>query len=136
MKTFIQIKDGVGFAYVNTIGETDGVEVEFGTGEEYLNKSYANNTWGDTAPFIWFAEINHNGSILELRKTRFISDVGNNPIITPDISPAAKWVNGQWVEPVIIIPEEPQPAITAPSTEGSVDETAQTNAETTGDTIQ
>lgn len=135
MKTFIQLKDSIGFASVNTEGETEGIEVEFGTGEAYLNKSYANNQWGDVAPLIWYAELNYDGSIIELRKTRFISEIGNNPIITPDVSLAAKWINGQWVEPVIIIPEEPQPAITAPNSEGSVNEDVQENVETPGDTV-
>jgi len=41
MKTFVQLKDGVGFAYVNTAGETDGIEVQYGTGEEYINKTHS-----------------------------------------------------------------------------------------------
>lgn len=109
MKTFIQLKDGVGFAVVNTAGETDGIEVDFGTGEQYLKKTYNNGEWQD-APLLWFAEINNDGSIIEIRKTYFSSDIGDNPILTPDISPNAKWINGKWINPVFIEPvPEPTP---------------------------
>jgi len=98
MKTFVQLKDGVGFAYVNTAGETDGIEVQYGTGEEYINKTHSDGVWND-APLIWYAEINYDGTIIEIKKTRFISEVGTNPILTPDIKANFKWLNGEWINP-------------------------------------
>jgi hypothetical protein len=29
MKTYVQLKDGIGFAFVNTDGDVEGIEVEF-----------------------------------------------------------------------------------------------------------
>lgn len=150
MKTYVQLKDSIGFAYVNTENETDGIEVPFGEGDEYIFRLYTNGEWGEKAPLIWFAEINYDGSIIELRKTRFISEVGDNPIITPDIKMTSKWINGEWVQPPTVIlhrPEDnasipkdnailPEEATDTYSTEGSVDETTQTDSQDTGDPIQ
>lgn len=97
MRTFVQLKDNVGFATVNTEGETEGIEVEFGTGEEYLKKVYNNGAW-EPAPLIWFAEIGYDGNIIEIRRTYYSSEVGDNPIITPDIKSNAKWINNEWVQ--------------------------------------
>lgn len=97
MRTFVQLKDGIGFATVNTDGETEGIEVEFGQGENFLKKAYNNGSW-DPAPLIWFAEIGYDGSIIEIRRTYFPSEVGDNPILTPDIKPSAKWINNEWVQ--------------------------------------
>lgn len=98
MKTFIQLKDGIGFVCVNTSGETEGIEVPYGTGENYLNKAYINQEWVD-APLISFAEVNNNGSIIEIRRTRFISEVGNNPILTEEVKSNFRWVDGKWLDP-------------------------------------
>ena len=107
MRTFVQLKDGIGFATVNTEGETDGIEVEFGQGENYLKKIYNDGNW-EPAPLIWFAEINYDGSIIEIRRTYYPSEVGDNPILTPDIKSSARWVNNEWVqeqhvEPISVI---------------------------------
>ena len=112
MRTFVQLKDGIGFAFVNTTGETDGIEVASGTGEQYLTKKYENGVWSD-APVIWFAEINNDGNIIELKKTFFSSEIGNLPILTPDVKPTSRWVNGAWehvidVEPIVPAIEAPQ----------------------------
>lgn len=99
MKTFVQLKDSIGFAYVNTVGDTEGIEVPYGTGEQYLNKMYSKGEWID-APLIWFAEINYDGTIIEIKRTRFSSEIGNNPIITPEVKPNFKWIDGSWVDPL------------------------------------
>ena len=57
MRTFIQLKDNVGFAVINTAGETEGIEVSFGTGDDYLGKVYNNGSWS-VAPTIKYAIIN------------------------------------------------------------------------------
>jgi hypothetical protein len=101
MRTFVQLKDGVGFAVVNTEGYTEGIEVDPGAGEQYLHKTYADGVWSD-ASLIWYAEINYNGSIMEIKKTYFSSEVGENPIFSFDISPTARWVNNEWVDSEIL----------------------------------
>ena len=68
MRTFVQLKDGVGFAFVNTTESVDGIEVEAGSGDQYLKKVYNDGEWSD-APLIWFAEIGYDGSIIEIKKT-------------------------------------------------------------------
>lgn len=127
MRTFVQLKDGVGFAVVNTPNETAGIEVELGTGEQYLNKFYDNNKWTD-APLIWFAEIGHDGSILEFKKTYFVSEIGNAPILTPDVKPSAKWLNGAWVNPPVV-------ELFADPMVDSVQPVGETNIENAGDTV-
>jgi hypothetical protein len=135
MRTFIQLKDGIGWASVNTTGEIEGaIEVDSGTGEQYIKKAYNNGEWSD-APLLWFAEIGYDGSIIEVRKTYFASEIGDNPILTPDIKPDAKWLNGEWVnsvfiEPAVFIASVSQPVIDSPeATTGDMDN------ENAGDTV-
>jgi hypothetical protein len=105
MRTFIQLKDGIGWASVNTTGEVEGsIEVESGTGDFYIKKKYEDGVWSE-ANIIKFAEINEDGSIIEIRRTYFLSEV-NGPIMNLDTKNSSKWVNGQWVnqpflEPVV-----------------------------------
>ena len=109
MRTFVQLKDGVGFAAVNTPESVDGIEVEAGSGDQYLKKVYNDGEWSD-APLIWFAEIGYDGSIIEIKKTYFSSEVGSNPILTPDIKPDAKWLDGKWENPGLVelfVPYDP-----------------------------
>lgn len=127
MKTFVQLKDGIGFAVVNTTGETEGIEVAYGTGEQYLKKTYKNGKW-ELADLIWFAEISYDGSIIEIRKTYYPSEVGDNPILTPDITSDSKYINGEWHKPLPVSPPE---QIALPDTTNEEDGLD----ETTGDTI-
>ena len=102
MKTFIQLKDNVGFAFVNTSGETDGIEIPFGTGESYLEKVYDNGSWS-VAPTIKYAIIDEFGKIVEIRQTKFISEVGPWPQWNIEIPTYFKWSNGEWIDPTPII---------------------------------
>lgn len=96
MRTFIQLKDGIGWATVNTPGEIEGaIEVESGTGDFYINKKYENGVWSE-ANLIKFAEINVDGSILEVKRTYYSSDV-NGVIMNEDTSVTDKFINGVWV---------------------------------------
>jgi hypothetical protein len=102
MKTFIQLKDGIGWAFVNTVDKIDGaIEVENGTGDFYLKKKYENGVWSD-ADLIKFAEINEDGEIIEIKRTYFISEV-NGPVLNPDTKNTSKWINNSWVtlEPIM-----------------------------------
>jgi len=108
MRTFIQLKDGIAFAFVNTDGEIQGgIEIENGTGEFYINKSYSNGSWSDSvAPLICYAEVLENGTIVEIKRTRFASAV-DGPVMNSDTGPNHKWINNAWVAPPIeVVPVE------------------------------
>jgi hypothetical protein len=112
MKTFIQLKDNVGFAFVNTSGETEGIEVPFGTGEDYLEKTYDDGSWS-VAPTIKYAVVDEFGNILEIRQTKFISQVGPWPQWNTDIPTYFKWIDGAWTDTTPIIDTTPiDPIIT------------------------
>lgn len=111
MRTFIQLKDGIGWASVNTTGEIENaIEVESGTGDFYIKKKYENGVWSE-ADIIKFAEINDDGSIIEIRRTYFSSEV-TGPIMLQDTKNDSKWIDGAWVNSEIILPIE-QPVITS-----------------------
>ena len=96
MRTFIQLKDGIGWASVNTPGEIDGaIEVESGTGDFYIKKKYEDGVWS-TADIIKFADINDDGSIIEIRRTYFSSEV-TGPIMLEETKADSKWIDGAWV---------------------------------------
>lgn len=101
MKTFIQLKDGIGWAFVNTDGNIEGaIEVEFNSGESYIKKKYENGVWLDSE-VIRYAEVNENGNIIEIKRTNFPSDV-SGPIMESEITAAHTWVDGAWVAPEVI----------------------------------
>jgi hypothetical protein len=100
MKTFIQLKDGIGFACVTTPGETTGIEVNSENPDFFINKKYENGEWVE-APIILYAIVNSKGKITEIKNTVFPSIVGNNPIIDEDINPESIWDGSQWVLPTI-----------------------------------
>lgn len=112
MRTFIQLKDSIGFAIVNTAGETDGIEVAFGSGDEYIGKLYSDGYWS-VAPTIKYAIVDENGNIIEIRQTKFYSDLGPWPEWNSEIPVTWKWIGGSWVDPTPVVeipaPEEPAP---------------------------
>lgn len=124
MRTFIQLKDGIGWASVNTTSEIEGaIEVDSGTGDFYIKKKYDNGVWSD-AELIKFAEINEDGDIVEIKRTYFSSEV-DGPIMDSDTKPNYKWIDGAWVEPVIYVEPAPQAMIESPQIveEQNVEET-------------
>jgi hypothetical protein len=103
MRTFIQLKDEIGWASINTTGEIEGaIEVESGTGDFYIKKKYKDGVWLE-ADIIKFAEINEEGSIIEIHRTYFSSEV-NGPIINLDTKNSSRWIDGKWVNPSFIEP--------------------------------
>ena len=103
MRTFIQLKDGIGWASVNTTGEIEGaIEVENGTGDFYIKKKYENGVWSD-ADIIKFAEINDDGYIIEIHRTYFPSEV-NGPIMLQETKNDSRWINGVWVNQETVLP--------------------------------
>jgi|LakMenEpi03Aug12_release.lakeMendotaPanAssembly.Ray.scaffolds.fasta_scaffold85796_4 hypothetical protein len=75
MKTFVQLKDGIGWASVNTNGEVEGsIEVEYGTGDSYIGKKYENNSWSD-ADLIRYSVLDADENVIEVRQTYYSSEV-------------------------------------------------------------
>jgi hypothetical protein len=112
MRTFIQLRDSIGYATVITpAGEpdhtvtpedTNAIEVFTDNPDQFLNKKYnaESNSWSDS-PLITYAIVADDGSILEIRNTYFNFDI-KGPVIETDISLNSKWVNNQWLEPTNI----------------------------------
>ena len=116
MRTFIQLKDKIGYATVNTMGEPDHsvtpndttvVEVFTDNPEQFLYKTYnlETNTWTDT-PIIKYAIVDENGFIVEFKSTVFQSEIKNNPIIDLKITGSYKWNGTSWINPEDILHTE------------------------------
>ena len=113
MRTFIQLRDGIGYAVINTEGEPDhsntpshttSIEVFTDNPEKLIRKKYNQETkeWSD-APVIRFAEYNENGDLLEIRRTVFVHEIPDNSAIMPDKANGLwKFINGDWVSPEVI----------------------------------
>ena len=125
MRTFIQLRDGIAYAVINTTGEPDhsttpdhttAVEVFTAEPDQFLRKAYnaETGTWYD-APIIRFAEYNENGDLIEIRRTVFAHEIPNNAAVMPDEADGSwKFIDGAWVEPIIYIEPEPQAMIESP----------------------
>jgi hypothetical protein len=98
MKTFIQLKDNIGFAYIDTEKETEGIEVSFGSGNDYICKEYNNGVW-TPAELLKYAFVDKDGRIIETRKTYFPSEIGENPIISIDTPHNFVWNGLSWSAP-------------------------------------
>lgn len=123
MRTFIQLRDGIGFASLMTPkGEPDHtvtpdhttvVEVFTDNPNQFIKMKYdlATNTWSD-APVKRFAEINQQGEIIEIRRTVFDHEIDDDTkLMTDDITSLHKWVDGAWVLNYIEPVEQPEPVI-------------------------
>ena len=103
MRTFIQLKNNVGFATINinegepdhsvTPEDTTAIEVFTDNPEQFLKKIYNSetNSWTD-APVYSYAEINNSGDIIEIKRTVFVNEF-SGPLYTDECSPLSKWVN-------------------------------------------
>jgi hypothetical protein len=102
MKTFIQLKDDVTFAYVSSDRFVDNsIEVD-GNGNDYINKKFVNGQWID-APLIRYAILDKNNIVVQIEKTYFSSEVGNNPIIEDeDIDVLWSWDGINFNPPVTL----------------------------------
>jgi hypothetical protein len=109
MRTFIQLRDGIGYATLSTpAGEPDhsvtpdhttAIEVFTDNADQFIGKQYNAETksWSDAEVLFW-AEIAHNGAIMQINKTVFQHEV-NGPLLTPEVESHWKWVDGEWVAP-------------------------------------
>lgn len=133
MRTFIQLRNNVGFAVLHTAGgepdhsvtpdHTTAIEV---TGHEnpdsLIRKKYdeETKTWSD-APVFRIADINHLGDILEIRRTVYEHEIDADTILMPDEADHLwHYIDGNWVAPVVAIQDAwpPVEVIDAPSQEG------------------
>jgi hypothetical protein len=118
MRTFIQLRDGIGYATIVTpTGEPDhtvtpdhttAIEVFTENPDEFLNKKYDPETksWSN-APIIRWAEVNENGVPVEIHRTVFAHQVSDTSLIMPDEANGLwKLIDGEWLAPVIYVPSE------------------------------
>jgi hypothetical protein len=112
MRTFIQLRDGVGFATIVTPdGEPDhtvtpdhttAVEVETENPDQFINMKYNETTKSWSEPeLIYYAVCDKDGNIIEIRKTYFIHETEGYGILTSEVKSDWKWINGEWVAPYI-----------------------------------
>jgi hypothetical protein len=101
MKTFIQLKDGIGWASVNTVGEIPGaIDITGKNPDDFIGKLYNDGEW-EITPTIRYALVDSKGMIAEICSTVFPSVVGNNPLITEGLNLESTWNGTEWVLPAI-----------------------------------
>jgi len=110
MRTFIQLRDGVGYAtlvvpegepdHTITPDHTTAVEVFTADPDQFLKKKYdeKTKTWSDAEVLVW-AEISPSGAIMQINRTVFEHEI-KGPLITPEVEPHWKWIDGEWVKPM------------------------------------
>jgi hypothetical protein len=114
MRTFIQVRDNVGFAVIHTTGELDhtvtpdhttAIEVFTSDADQFLKKKYdpTTQTWSD-APILRYAEINSAGEIIEIKRTVFEHEVDKDTKLMDDhVTAAYVWKDGQWLSPLEVV---------------------------------
>lgn len=128
MKTFIQLRDGIGFAVVHTHGEPDhsvtpdhttAIDVTGHNDPESLLKQIYNaetKTWSP-APVFKIADIGRLGDIVEIRRTVFTHEIDEDSVLMPeDVDFRYRYINGEWVAPVF------HPEVVNPSLEDNPSE--------------
>lgn len=143
MRTFIQLRDNVGYATIITPTDepdhtvtpdhTTAIEVFTDNPDQFLRMKYDAETksWSE-APIIRLAEINSNGDIIEIKYTVFTHEIDHDTkLMEADTTTFHKWRDGEWVLPEIIhvsntgvvhvdstvIEDEPQIMIESPHVE-------------------
>jgi len=133
MKTFIQLRDGIGFAVIKTAGEdpdhsitpdhTTAISVETDNPEEFLNKKYdeKTKTWSE-AEVIFYAEVDSKGKPIEFKHTYFSHEAEGKAIVTEEIDHRWTWNGTEWEKPYIDAEEViPMQSIEAPLSEDEKD---------------
>ena len=103
MATWIQLKDGVAFAHVeseNFVGNS--IPLEDGkTFQDVIAKKYENGSWVN-APLIYFVEEMFGDKVMRVNSTVYASDVKGD-IVSDDVKPMwTKNANGEFVPPATI----------------------------------
>jgi len=111
MKHFVQLKDGVVFAFHSSSTEVDIpgdniIEVSE-NGEEYLNKKYENGNFVD-APIIKYAILdeNNDNTVVSIESTKFASEVKGQIINNDDVKVLWRWNGSEFVAPSVVGPAE------------------------------
>lgn len=116
MRTFIQLKNGIGFATLNvptdvepdhtvTPDDTTAIEVFTDNPDQFLKMSYnkETKTWSE-APLLRWAQVNSNGVMVEIGRTYFVHEIPSDAIIVPEeVDGSYKWIDGEWVAPVLFV---------------------------------
>lgn len=99
MTIYVQNKDGVAFAYVETDTPIENaLELDKNINpEEVLGKRYEKGEWV-SAPLIYFIEkMDSNGIIIQVNSTVYSSDV-TGEVIDSSIRPGFKKIEGNWID--------------------------------------
>lgn len=121
MRTFIQLRNGVGYATLTTPAEepdhsvtpdhTTAIEVFTDNPDQFLKMKYDAETksWSQ-APVLRYAEINGQGEIIEIKHTVFEHEIDEDTkLMEADTTPAHKWIDGGWVFNFIPPAIQPEP---------------------------
>jgi hypothetical protein len=139
MRTFIQLRNGVGYASVITPTDepdhtitpdhTTVIEVFTADPDQFLKKKYdaETKTWSD-APVYRYAEVNNDGVPVEIKRTVWEHEIPHASLIMPDEANGLwKLIDGEWIAPVIYVPSEtveqaPQGMIESPHVEAEAEQ--------------
>jgi hypothetical protein len=128
MKTFIQLRNNVGYAtlvvpdgepdHTVTPDDTTAIEVFTDNPDQFLKMKYdeKTKTWSE-ANLIIYAVLNDKGNPIEIRRTVFLHEADGSPILTAelleDLQPNWKWDGEKWILPPVVQPDEiPAPPYT------------------------
>lgn len=118
MRTFIQLRNGVGYAIIITPTEapdhtvtpdhTTAIEVFTDNADQFLKMKYEAETksWSD-APLFVYGVLDEDGNIIEIRRTVFEYETDRHILIPADFERDWRWVDNEWVKPVPIAIEPP-----------------------------
>ncbi len=109
MKHFVQLKDGIVFAFhsssVDEIPSGNNIVEVDSDGEKHLNKKYENGEFID-APLIKYAILDesNNNTVVGIETTVFASNV-KGPVITNDeVKVLWTWNGSSFVSPAVVEP--------------------------------
>jgi len=107
MKHFVQLKDGVVFAFHSSSTEVDIpgdniIEVSE-DGEQHLNKKYENGNFVD-APIIKYAILdeNNDNTVVSIESTNFASEVKGQIVNNDAVKVLWKWNGSEFVAPTTV----------------------------------
>jgi hypothetical protein len=117
MRTFIQLRNGVGYAtlitpeaepdHTVTPDHTTAIEVFTDNPDQFLKMKYnaETKTWSE-APLIIYGVIDNFGRVIEIRRTVFPHEAEGLPIITEsllsELRPDWTWDGEKWNVPNIV----------------------------------
>lgn len=103
MTNWIQLKDGVAFAYVNSpnfVANSIAIEDDINP-DTIMAKKYVDGLW-EEAPLIYFVEEMLGNKVLRVNSTVFASDVTGD-IVSSEVKPMwTKNENGEYLPPATI----------------------------------